>query len=50
MPVKITPGFGRIDVEHAGTQLHIQRNQDGSVFFLEFYHRPDRVTRNKNLR
>jgi oligopeptide transport system substrate-binding protein len=29
---------------------HIQRNQDGSVFFLEFNHRPDRVTRNKNLR
>lgn len=29
---------------------HIQRNQDGTVFFLEFNHRPDRITRNYNLR
>ena len=29
---------------------HIQREQDGTVFFLEFNHRDDRVTRNHNLR
>jgi oligopeptide transport system substrate-binding protein len=29
---------------------HIQRNQDGSVFFIEFNHRPERITRNRNLR
>ncbi len=29
---------------------HIQREQDGAVFYLEFNHRNDRLTRNKNLR
>ena len=29
---------------------HIKREQDGSMFYLEFNHRPARVTRNKNLR
>ncbi|MDH3643749.1 MAG: peptide ABC transporter substrate-binding protein [Gammaproteobacteria bacterium] len=29
---------------------HIQRFMDGSVFFIEFNHREDRVTRNTNLR
>ncbi len=29
---------------------HIKREQDGTVFFLEFNHRDDRVTRNLNLR
>ncbi len=29
---------------------HINRFMDGSVFFIEFNHRPDRLTRNHNLR
>ena len=29
---------------------HINRFMDGSVFFTEFNHRPDRLTRNHNLR
>jgi oligopeptide transport system substrate-binding protein len=29
---------------------HIQREQDGTVFFLEFNHREKRITRNRNLR
>ena len=29
---------------------HIDRFMDGSVFFIEFNHRPDRLTRNRNLR
>ena len=29
---------------------HIDRFMDGSVFFIEFNHRPDRLTRNLNLR
>ena len=29
---------------------HIKQFQDGGVFFLEFNHRPDRLTRNLNLR
>ncbi|MDE0366534.1 MAG: peptide ABC transporter substrate-binding protein [Gammaproteobacteria bacterium] len=29
---------------------HINRFMDGSVFFIEFNHRPDRLTRNRNLR
>jgi oligopeptide transport system substrate-binding protein len=29
---------------------HIQREQDGTVFFLEFNHRDGRITRNHNLR
>ncbi len=30
--------------------LHIRRYQDGSLFFMEFNHRPDRPTRNWHLR
>ena len=29
---------------------HINRFMDGAVFFIEFNHRPDRLTRNHNLR
>ena len=29
---------------------HINRFMDGSVFFIEFNHRPERLTRNRNLR
>lgn len=29
---------------------HMRRFVDGSVYFMEFNHRPDRVTRNRNLR
>ena len=29
---------------------HIDRFMDGSVFFIEFNHRPERLTRNRNLR
>jgi len=29
---------------------HLQRFMDGGVFFLQFNHRPDRLTRNRNLR
>lgn len=29
---------------------HIRREQDGTVFFLDFNHRPERVTRNWHLR
>jgi oligopeptide transport system substrate-binding protein len=29
---------------------HLKQFQDGGVFFLEFNHRPDRLTRNLNLR
>jgi len=29
---------------------HINRFMDGSVFYIEFNHRPDRLTRNHNLR
>ena len=29
---------------------HINRFMDGTVFFIEFNHRPDRLTRNRNLR
>jgi len=29
---------------------HLDRFMDGSVFFIDFNHRPDRVTRNVNLR
>ena len=29
---------------------HIERTQDGTVFFLDFNHRPEHVTSNRNLR
>ena len=44
-------GLSEQSLEEALKQRwHINRFMDGSVFYTEFNHRPDRVTRNRNLR
>ncbi|MGA0840915.1 MAG: peptide ABC transporter substrate-binding protein, partial [Pseudomonadales bacterium] len=44
-------GLSEQSLEEALKQRwHINRFMDGSVFFTEFNHRPDRVTRNRHLR
>ncbi len=43
--------LGAEDLQEALEQRwHIKREQDGTVFYIEFNHREDRLTRNKNLR
>jgi oligopeptide transport system substrate-binding protein len=46
--------FANLSEQSLGDALrerwHIRRFMDGSVYFMDFNHRPERVTRNRNLR
>jgi oligopeptide transport system substrate-binding protein len=50
----IENGFSGLEAEQLNdaldNRMRIHAHSDGTVFFIEFNHRPDRVTRNRNLR